>query len=216
MGARKKAFETMTGDKQEIREMICYHAKQEIPNVRKIFTLPSREALCYHTFKKKFPVANIECIERKEDIVDELHDKGIECKWTDIKTYATLGIKEMHHDVVFLDYYSFLRENILDEIKTFVGNDNIIHSDKPCILGITLSKGMRRDKDLTLDLLSEFRWKGHRTGTENNIEQVTEGIHGFLDISFNLTELEVLYTKQYEADDDKSATMYFILLKIVK
>jgi hypothetical protein len=148
-------------------------------------------------------------VEQRSDRLSKLFIKHI-------NACDNLSSIEMHHDVVFLDYYSFLRENILDEIKTFVGNDNIIHSDKPCILGITLSKGMRRDKDLTLDLLSEFRWKGHRTGTENNIEQVTEGIHGFLDISFNLTELEVLYTKQYEADDDKSATMYFILLKIVK
>lgn len=210
-----KAFETTIGPKQQVRNLLCSHAAK-LPTVRKIFTLPSREALCYYTFKQKFPTAAITCIENQKDIVKILHEKDIECQHTDIKTYANNVVNlERHHDVVFLDYYSFLSAGILEEIKAFIGNDNIIHQGKPTILGITLMKGMRQNKQDTLDLLSKYRWKGYRTGTENTLKAVSEGVCGFLDIEFEFTDIKLLESVEYSASKG-STPMYFLLFKLLK
>ena len=211
-----KAFETNLGPKQEVRNLICSHSENIIPNVKKIFTLPSKEALCYYTFKERFPKANISCIERDESIARILWDKDIECQVTTIKDYAKSKVTlERHHDIVFLDYYSFLSAGILDEIKTFVTNDNIIHPNKDVIVGITLMKAMRRDGEKTLDLLSDYRYKGYRSGTDNEVSQVASGILGFLDIECYLRDVELLESLEYKASKN-STSMYFLLLKIVK
>jgi hypothetical protein len=213
-----KAFETSTGSKQAIRYSICNQAELTLgkDNIKKIFTLPSREALCYYVFKERFPKASIACIEREKEIVEHLHSKDIECLHTDIKNYSKeRTVLERHHDIVFLDYYSFLSTNILSEIKAFISNDNIIHKGKPSLVGITLMKGMRKGKEDTLDLLSDYRWEGYRTGTENNIGDVTEGILGFLDLELDIHNIEVLESIEYKAQE-QSTPMYFILLKITK
>jgi hypothetical protein len=213
-----KPFETTQGPKQEVRNLICNHAELHLGtnNIKKIFTLPSKEALCYYNFKERFPKASIKCIEYKEEIVKILHNKDIECQHINIKDYAKNIINlERHHDIIFLDYYSFLSKNILDEISAFITNDNIIHPNKTSIIGITLMKAMRQDKNETLELLSDYRYKGDRKGTKNEVAQIAEGLENFLDVNFNLSNIEELEAIEYKADK-KSTSMYFILLKVTK
>jgi hypothetical protein len=211
-----KSFEIDKGPKQQVRNLICSHAENEIGNVKRIFTLPSKEALCYHTFKLKFPQSAVSCIEREASIVRILHDKDIDCEQTTILDFAVSKTRlERHFDVVFLDYYSYLTGDILNEIRAFINNDNIIHPTKPTILAITLMKAMRSDKSETLDLLSKYRWQGYRSGTNNDVNQVAEGLLGFIEVEFDFTNVKLLESFQYQATGN-SAPMYFILLKITK
>lgn len=213
----KKAFETSQGEKQNCRDLLCLRSDEYIgyENVKKIFTLPSREALCYKTFKSHYKRPKIVCVERDEEICSYLWDeKNIDCINSSIQEYANEKVSpEQHHDVVFLDYYSFLSENIKRDIRAFIANRNILHKEKKMILGLTLQKGMRKGKEATLESMRDYLYKGHRREMLNTLELTEEFLHNYLACDFDLEEVATLESREYQAAEG-STPMYFFVFGI--
>jgi hypothetical protein len=211
----KKAFETRQGPKEWCRNRICTLAKEHLPKVSKIFTLPSKEALCYTTFKKSFPKASVVCIERDRDICKQLWLKDIDATHTTISEYAEERKRsEKHHDVCFLDYYSFLSEKVIKEIDVFTSNDNILHPEEESIIAITLMKGMRVGKTKTMKFVADHTYKSNIYEVDNNLETTGNALHVFLATKFN--NVDLLEKLEYSAEEGKSTKMYFYVFKIRK
>lgn len=215
-----KAFETSSGEKQNCRELICSIADEQLgqANIKKIFTLPSREALCYHTFKKHYKKAKVVCIERDTEIWRYLCEvKDIDCVNTTISEYSKERVsREQHHDIVFLDYYSFLSKKILEDVQGFVTNDNIVHANKKFVLAITLQKNIRRDKDTTISLLKDYIYRGNKKDIQNTIENVSIGITNYISCNMmDFKEVKLVEAKEYRANKN-SADMYFIVISVEK
>lgn len=216
----KKAFETIYGDKQRCRELICELADQEIgySQVKKIFTLPSKEALCYEVFKRHYKRPRIVCIERDPEICEYLWDeKNIDCTNTTVRDYSQEKVSpEQHHDIIFLDYYSFLSKDILEDIKCFLENDNILHKNKKSIIAITLMKGMRVNKNNTISVMREFIYQGERKEITNNVENVTNAIKNYIScLSIDCKEVKLLESLEYKAGEN-SSPMYFLVFSVEK
>lgn len=213
-----RSFETKIGPKQLCRDMLVLQAKNHIPQVNKILTLPGKEALCVKTFKKSFKKVNIVGIERDEEIFNYITDKhGINCLNCDVREYVeSCSIKSQHHDIVFLDYYSYLNDNIIKDLKVFISNDNICHKDKPFILGITLMKAMRGNKNATLDFIKNNLYNIERKEIINSLENVKKSLISFISNTRpDLYSIEMLWELEYQANIG-STPMYFLLLKITK
>lgn len=211
----KKSFETSVGEKQRCRDLLCSRSKEVLgTSIKKILTLPSREALCYHTFNKAFKRAKIVCIERDLDICEDLWKQDIDCINTTIQDYAQEKTRvEQHHDVLFLDYYSFMSKSILEDLKALIKNRNILHKGKRAVIGITLMKGMRQNKDETLKIMQNYIYKGERLVMSNTVDSVGEALCNFLGCEFELDEVTDLDRIEYRAQDN-STPMYFYTIAI--
>jgi len=212
-----KPFETTEGPKQSCRDLICDVAGSELDQIKKVFTLPSREALCYHTFTKRYPKAKIACVEREQKICETLWDQGIDCTKTTVREYCNERKRpEQHHDIVFLDYYSFLSEDILNDVRAFLANDNILHPGKPFVLALTLAKGMRVHKDATLSALQTYVYDGERTGVQNDLDAVASALTGMIACDFlDFRDVRLAEAVEYRASSN-SAQMYFVVFVITK
>lgn len=211
----KKAFETENGNKQRCRDLLCLHAKT-LPSVKKIITLPSRECLCIKTFKKSFPKANVIAIERDPEIFQEISDKGFNCVNSSVREYIHhQTLMTSHADIVFLDYYSYLHEDIMQDIRALLTNNNLVHKGKPSIIGLTLMKSMRGKHVQGLDFMRDNIYDGHRKEIENNIKNVQDAITNFITCEIlDLEEFKFLEAFEYKADNN-STVMYFFIMKVI-
>ena len=210
----KKAYETDKGPKQECRDLIVQHAKSLEPKT--IFTLPAKQGLCVKTFRKHFK-STIIGVERDEKDFKIIQDTlNIQCYHSDVRQYVhAQTLKTNHHDVVFLDYFSFLNMNVIGDIKAFINNDNILHPDKPFIFAITLAKSMRGQTEDMLSFMSRVVVDGNQRGADNTLEEVNEALVSVLLESNENLGLECLVKKEYKAQKN-SVPMYFLVFKLVK
>lgn len=214
----KRSFEIEYGDKQRCRDELINQSKKHNINVKKILTLPGEQALCVKTFKKSYPKANIIGIERDEQIHRVItEEKGIDCLNCDIREYIhSQTIKSQHHDIVFLDYYSYLNLSVVRDLQAFIKNDNICHKGKEFILGITLSRNMRVKKDDSIDFMRENLYNGRRRLIDNNLDDVCNSVWSFLSSQRNnLEHLSLEYKHKYSAQKG-SCEMYFMIFRIIK
>lgn len=207
-----KSFAKASGPKQKCREILCKEAKKQLGEEPKaILTLPYKEILCVNTFRKHFPNVNIIGIEREKDIYHEINDKGVYCYNCDVREFAYKStLLAPHFDIMFLDYYSYLNENVLKDLVSILKNRNIIHKNKSVILGLTLSKGMR-DGGEAKEILRDFVWEGHKKGVANNLDEIGSAVLTYLEHFVpDLVGSQVLQDLEYKADPKRqSATMYF-------
>jgi hypothetical protein len=213
-----KSFETSQGPKQQVRDSIVSLAKDHIPHVHKILTLPGREALCVKTFQKHFPNSSIRGIERNKEDWQKIVDKGIDCIQGTVQDYASqVTSPTLHHDIVFLDYFSFFNKDVLTGIEDVVWNPYILHADKPTILGITLAKAIRHEKDEMLDFIRENIHLEYKEEPINNLDMVGRALLSRVTTKGRKTfsHVETLNALEYSADKG-SSLMYFFCFKLVK
>lgn len=215
-----KSYETTKGAKQECRDVLCEIAKVNIETkYPTIFTLPGEKAYCIRTFKKHFKRPNIVAIERERAICQKIQQKGIFCQNLSIIEYAkTTNTLSNHFDIAFFDYYSHLSEEVLRDIKAFLKNKNIVHKNKPIILGLTLSKSVRKGIPYFEKMTRSRIFKGRlKSAIPRNLKMTCKNVK--IDISYYAKEVSVLHYYEYKAkekeDEKGSAPMYFAVLRIV-
>lgn len=209
-----KSFEKTVGEKQSCREVLCEIAKTRIPSVKCIFTLPSKEALCYKTFLRHFPKSTIVGVEKDTKIYEDLMqnpDFTFNVENVSVKEYAEKATRGRHFDVVFLDYFSYLNEDIKNDIKLFVGNDNIVHPGTPFVLGITLLKSSRGGD--FVDIVKDLLWK--TSAPKNDLDTVRRALHGYIATELSPESIELVEAREYKAAA-KSSAMYFFVFIINK
>jgi len=210
-----KAFETNQGPKQECRDLIVKHSKQLNPKT--IFTLPAKQGLCVKTFKKHLKPSTIIGVERDEKDFKIIQDTlNMQCYKSDIRQYVySQTLKTNHHDVVFLDYFSFLNMNVIGDINAFINNDNILHPKKQFILAITLAKSMRGQTEDMLNYMSKVIVDGNQRNADNSLEDVEEALLSVLIDSHSNLGIECLVKKEYKAQQ-QSMPMYFLMFLLTK
>jgi hypothetical protein len=213
--AKKKSFEIATGPKQECRDILVDQATTHLPGVKNIFTLPGREALCVQTFKRHYPQALIQGVERDEATFEIICSKGILCHNSDVNEFAkSKTLPTNHFDIVFLDYYSFFSKTILRDLKAFLGNKNIVHEGKPFILGLTLMKSVRRDYDDVLDFMKENIYLGDKSDVEPDLITTGSAVKNYLSDEFeDLKSIRLVQQLEYQAQAG-STPMYFFCFSI--
>lgn len=212
---KNKSFERIKGPKQQIRELLCRYS----PLAKTILTLPSRKGLCVKTFRRLLNKPVIIGVERDKEIVNEIRENlNITCYHSDLTDYInTQIISTNHFDICFLDYYSNLTNNVMDNIKALIKNDNVIHLGKQCILGITVSKGLRQDGKDILNQMDETIFRFNNDPITNTLENTSSLIaHSLIEEMFNYKfNIEILESMEYNAKNG-SSTMYFMCFKITK
>lgn len=229
MLTNKKSFETTIGYKQQCREDIVTYAKHcniGGPYVRaNVLTLPSREHICYDLFKATWPKARIICLESERDIADQLNDEGIHtihAKTTDyLRSVDKYG---GNFNIVFLDYYSFITQSVLDDVGLLVrGNDNnpFLLQDPakgPSVVAVTLQKAVRQGIDKTRSKLlsglikQEDCFREIENGCDINM--VKSLLIRSMSSSDEVNRIVVpLIAREYKAEEG-STPMFFFLFKI--
>ena len=206
-----KSYE-ISNDKQACRDLLVTLTNEHTsPN--KIITLPSKTALCVKTFKQAWPTANYIGIERDKDAFQEICKQGINCYLSDIREYIhSQTLKTQHVDMFFMDYYSYLNSNVIGDIKALLSNQNLVHKGKPLIIGLTLMKAMRGDKENTIDFMREYIDNGRRINIENNLSNIELALSTFLSNEFpSATETTMLESIEYKT----GVNMYFLVFKII-
>ena len=212
-----KSFETDQGSKQKVRDSLVAQAKEHLPHVHKILTLPGREALCVKTFRKHFPAATLRGVERNKEDWKKITSQGIDCIHGTVQDYSSqVTTPTLHHDVVFLDYFSFLNEDVLSGIESIVWNPYILHKNKQCILGITLMKAIRQEKDEMLELIRNNIHLEVKEEPVNNLDMVGRALLSKIMTKNRktLTSVELLDSLEYSAGEG-SSTMYFFCFKVL-
>ena len=213
-----KSFETTLGPKQGIRESLVQVALAHIVQVKKIFTLPGKECLCVNTFKQTFPQANIRAVERVKEDWESIIENNVDCTLGTVQDYANqITRPTMHHDIIFLDYFSFLNKDVLTGIKSMIQNSFILHRGKKAILGITLMKAIRQEKDDMLDFINENVYLSKGVVPENTLAMVGHALHCWINRENQtyLQKVELLDSKEYRASET-STPMYFYTFLIEK
>jgi hypothetical protein len=211
----RKSFEIKKGPKQSCRELLCHHASNLPTTPKRIFTLPGKEILCVKTFKKHFPKAQITGIERDPAIFEIICDKGVSCLNANIRQYVySNNIPTNHFDVVFLDYYSYLNEDVIQDIKAFLANRNIIHKGKPFVLGITLLKAIRGQVEEANQFMRNNIYNGHKQEVANTVQYVGDSLKNFISSEFlGLKSIKLVEAHDYKAIKT-SSPMYFFCFTI--
>lgn len=213
VGENKMKSYEKSDKKQLCRDMLVKLTEQHIGVPKKVITLPSETAMCVKTFKKHWPEANYIGIERDRDSWVKICKQGINCYNSDIRQFVhSQIIPGQHCDMFFMDYYSYLNANILGDIKGLLSNRNIIHKGKPMLLGLTLMKAMRGDKENTIDFMREYIDNGRRIEMENNLHNVESALATFLSNEFPSAEDTGL---EYSLEYETGVPMYFLVFKII-
>lgn len=210
-----KSFETQIGPKQLVRNLLVKHTESPFT----ILTLPGRKMLCHKTFKKAWPKSTVIGIERLRSDWEEI-SKQMLCYHCDVRSYIEMQKFQCSHlDLVFLDYFSFLNSSVEDDIRSLLRNENILHTGKSTVLGITLMKAIRGDSMETLGKMKSTIFDGKFIKRENNVEEVSRYLaHFMIDVTIDFPiSFELLEKFEYRADEEGGSTpMYFFLFKIQK
>ena len=205
------SFNTTTGPKQAIRNMICQAAKKENINPKRIFTLPAKDMLCVKTFQKNFPKANITGVEYDKQVFDIIANKaplGLTIENMSIGQFAKKENPGQHFDIAFLDYFSWLNRTTKQEVLDFVSNQNIVHPGKTTLLALTFQKANRQGTEHTQELIKEVKARYSRDW-ENNKDNIC------LVIQDALRNYQPKVIAKQEYTNEGGVPMYFFLLKIV-
>lgn len=210
-----KSFEITQGPKQAIRDFLTEEAAK-LPTCHKIFTLPGKEALCVQTFRQKYPNATYRAVERIQKDWNIITSKGIDCVLGTIQDYANQHTHPtLHHDVIFLDYFSHLNDDVLEGVKLIVGNPNIVHPGKQFLLGITLSKAMRHGKSSMLDFIKENVYLTPDESPANTLDMVGSALHNYIETSrveSQFRSIQCLKEVEYQASETSSHMYFFCYL----
>ena len=208
-----KSYEIST-DKQDCRDKLVEITNQYIKVPKKVISLPSKTAMCIKTFRKHWPDTGYIGIEREEEDWKEICEQGIDCYHSDIRQYIhAQTIPVQHCDLFFMDYYSYLSTEILGDIKALLNNRNLVHEGKTLILGLTLAKAMRGNKENTLDFMRDYIDDGHRIEITNSLENVEMALVNYLGCEFpEINSISLEYSVEYLT----GVPMYFLVFKIVK
>jgi hypothetical protein len=209
-GRMSKSFETSKA-KQACRDKLVELTKEHIVYPKLFVTLPSKFSLCAKTFKNTFKKTNIIGIERDPDIFNQICQDGIYCVNSNIRQWVhAQTIPTTHVDVIFMDYYSYLHEGIVDDIKAFLNNKNILHDNKRCLLALTLSKGMRVGKESTMEFLKDYLWDNELV--ENEVSTIGEALINIITCNERMPKSAAcIYDKEYRTGQQ----MYFFVFDIL-
>jgi hypothetical protein len=209
---KQRSFETDAGPKQDCRDDLCAATEAYLGTPKKIFTLPGRKALCVKTFKRHFPEANIVGVERIRDDFESICDLGINCTLSSVREYVKhQELPTQHFDVAFLDYFSYLSTEIIEDLDMFLKNRNILHKGKPFVLGLTLMKAMRGSKEDTLDFMKDYIYNGNRIEVANTLASVEMALTAYLSCSFpSAKEIILERSREYTTE----CSMYFFCFQI--
>lgn len=209
-----RSFEIEGSRKEEIRDLIVFHAKTLPTPPHLIFTLPGREMLDVKLFSEHFPetpIIGIEQIPEDFEYILQNVPRNLTPYQTTIREYSQSTPKTRHHSVVFLDYLGALTDNKRTEIRTFVQNDSLLHSNKETILAITLAKANRNGgSEETLSFVEDLLEPGEDPNTLLNIETIVCS-----DLQTKGVSVELLECFEY-VNSKGAMPMFFFLYRIMK
>lgn len=205
-----KSFE-LSKVKQLCRDKLLELTHKHIPEAKTIVTLPSRLGLCIKTFKSVYKKANYIAIERDPEIFQDICSQGVYCVNSDIREYIhSQTLPASHVDMFFMDYYSFLNEGVVGDIQAFIKNNNILHAGKTTIIGLTLSKGMRVDKERSIDFINDYL--PDDVEGANQLDLIGKALVAMIAChEREVSMCELLYQKEYRTGQQ----MYFLVFKII-
>lgn len=202
-----KPFETTAGPKQLCRLKLVDAIRETVDRTPRILTLPSKEHLCYDAFKTAFPVSNIVCLELDREIAATLNAQGITTENVDTTTYLKAYQPwQSPFDAIFLDYYSFLTESVIDDLRTVAAHSNVFGAGWS-VLGLTLQKAIRFDKSGIEGRIDQ----GLRTRQNEEIACDINTVAGFIECEiFHNFRVKLWHKVEYRASAE-SASMWFMI-----
>jgi len=205
------AYETTTGPKQDCRQDIINAVTWE---PRKAFTLPGREALCVKAFQAQWPTMQIRAAEHVPSQWERLMEAGVDCECIDSTRYLHHAdtVRSLHHDILNLDYVSFLHESIIEDLDIIARSTNITEKGKPTILAITLTKAIRLPSPVIAELLQESVSLLESDEQPNCLRHVGLVLQNRFGYQWSV---QPIVSREYKAGK-MSTTMYFFLYKITR
>ena len=218
------AYDITTGEKQNCRELLIKHVKENITDPANCFLLPGEFA-----HDAKLVQDNLNCrisgVERDKRIFDKIER---EFRWIHIENLSVQEYINKHtnagsvkFDFAFLDYLGEYNSDRQQEI-----NGIIRHLMKPkSIIGLTFQKAARqigkeaRDEMVYGNIPFEWtyadtdptiEWEKEEANTPLNIAMVIQG--KLLNILGD-KNVDILEANEYKARE-KSVPMFFILLRV--
>jgi len=205
----KRPFETISGPKHDCRLKLIEATKEIGVTVPRILTLPSKEHLCYSTFKEGFPTSNIVCLERDKEIAAALNNKGITTECVDTTTYLeSYQPWQQPFNTIFLDYYSFLTESVISDLKTIADKPNIV-GDNWSVLGLTLQKSIRHDKSRIEVILDKYLRTRQNETIECDIDSVASLVACEI---FRDYRVKIWHSVEYKATANSVPMWFYVFL----
>lgn len=209
--------------KQACRDRIVSVSNQLLPQVGKVFTLPSKEALCAHTFRKAWPSCNIVGVEKIKRVWKQI-DKTcnmdvINCSLSDYVKHIPPFMR-FHFDVAYFDLVGSASPKNVGDIVSFIANNNVFHKGRASVIAMTFnSRCIHANRDITdkvLDDICDNVWFNNDEYVEYNPETAAALVMGRLSQKIKMIRvLDLHHVEQYQAQES-STPMFFMILHLEK
>jgi hypothetical protein len=208
--------------KQLIRHGITYWADQllGVRNVKNVFTLPSKDALCANTFRESWPNCSLFGVERVKKIWKEIdRSSGIYVFNCSLRDYIKQNtqLRGDHFDVAFFDFTGAASETNVKVVTDWVSNENVVHRGKKSIVAVTFNGSDRRYG--TGRIVKKIGKQVHFDEEEKPFYNSETSANLVMDEIQNAVKrirvLSLLHCEDYQSQED-SQLMYFFILVVEK